>query len=190
MRKVYCYCIIFLSISCLFPLTPRICNHLLSIFAPATPLAAEIGTRDETVGIPPGTTRTERIVTIDPDMIYIGDDGGGGLVYNKQFTVRTVGNKNILSLQVAGIVAVRNDNDSQDYQAGFYADKLYVNGMYIENLNNYVFQEEDQQFRTILVAIPVPVLLPGANKLTVMATGPKGGNYDDFAVREIKLLQW
>jgi hypothetical protein len=189
MRKVYCYCIIFLSISCLFPVTPRICNHLLSIFAPATPLAAELVTSDETAAIPIAAG-AGRVVTIDPDMIYIGDDGGGGLVYNKQFTVRAVGSKNILSLQVAGMVAARNDNDSQDYQAGFYADKLYVNGTYIDNLNNYVSQEEDQQFRTILVSLPSPVLLPGPNKLTVMATGPKGGNYDDFAVREIKLLQW
>ena len=189
MRTFYCYCIIFLSISCLLPVTPRICNQLLSIFAPATPLAAELGTRDETAVIP-GTAGAERVVTIDPDMIYIGDDGGVGLVYNKQFTVRVMGNKNVLSLQVAGMVAARNDNDSQDYQAGFYADKLYVNGTYIENLNAYVSQEEGKEFKTILVSLPPSILLPGSNKLTVMATGPKGGNHDDFAVRELKLLQW
>ena len=189
MRTVYCYCIIFLSISCLFPVTPQICNHLISFFAPATPMAAELEKGDKIAAIPIAVG-AERIITIDPGMICIGDDRGGGLVYSKQFAVRAVGNKNILSLQVAGMVAVRNDDDSQDYQVGFYADKLYVNGTYIENLNKYVSQEEDQQFRTIFVPLPSPVLLPGPNKLTVMATGPKGGNHDDFALREIKLLQW
>jgi hypothetical protein len=190
-RTAYCYCIIFLSISCLFPVTPRICNHLIANLAPATPFAAEMGRGDETAAITSteGAER-ERIVTVDPGMTYIGDDIGVGVVYNKQFTVRAVGSKNILSLQVAGMVGARNDNDSQDYRHGFYTNKLFLNGNYIDNINNYVSQEEDEQFRTILVPLPAASLLPGSNKLTVMATGPKDGNHDDFAVREIKLLQW
>ncbi|OGP52788.1 MAG: hypothetical protein A2Y65_00705 [Deltaproteobacteria bacterium RBG_13_52_11] len=130
------------------------------------------------------------MVAIDPGMIYIGDDGGVGLVYSKKFTLGSVGSKNILSLQVAGMVAVINDEDSEDYSNGFYANKLYINGNYIDNLNNYVYQEEDEQFRAILVPLPSHVLCPGLNKLSVVATGPKQGNHDDFALRGIKLFQW
>ena len=122
-------------------------------------------------------------------MIYIGDDGGVGLVFNKEFTVSSVGNKNILSLEVAGMVGATNDGDSEDYRHGFYTDKLYINGNYIDNLNNYVAREEDEQFRTILVPLLPHVLHPGLNKLMVVAAGPKNGNHDDFALREIKLLQ-
>jgi hypothetical protein len=123
-------------------------------------------------------------------MIYIGDDGGIGLEYKKEFIVRSIGYKNILSLQVAGMVGIRNGQDSEDYRNGFYTNTLYINGIYIDNLNNYVFQEEDEQFRTILVPLPLHVLHPGHNKLTVVAAGPKDGNHDDFALREIKLFQW
>ncbi len=185
-RKFYCYCIFFLSISIIFPLTPQIFFSLVSIFTPDTPLAAEVEKREKTAFMP----GAERIITIDLGMIYIGDDGGVGLTYNKQFTVKSAGSKNILSLEVAGMVAVKNDEDSEDYRNGFYANKLYINGNYIDNLNNYVYQEEDEQFRTILVPLPSHVLCLGPNKLIVMATGPKDGNHDDFALREIKLLQW
>ena len=188
-RKFYCYCIFFLSISIIFPLTPQIFFSLVSIFTPPAPLAAEVEKQEKTAAIP-AVAEAERIVTIDPGMIYIGDDGGVGLVYSKQFTVRSVGSKNILSVQVAGMVAVKNDEDSEDYRNGFYTNKLYINSQYIDNLNNYVYQEEDEQFRTILVPLPSHVLYPGPNKLIVMATGPKSGNHDDFALREIKLLQW
>jgi hypothetical protein len=88
------------------------------------------------------------------------------------------------------MVGVMNGKDSEDYRKGFYTDRLYINGTYIDNLNNYVFQEEDEQFRTILVSLPLNVLRPGLNKLTVVAAGPKDGNHDDFALREIKLFQW
>lgn len=189
MKKAYCYFIIFLSISFLFPITPRLFIHLISIISPATPLAATIEKRDKAATIP-GVPGTETIVTIDPGMIYIGDDGGVGLEYKKEFMVGSVGYKNILSLRVAGMVGATNDGDSEDYRNGFYTDKLYINGIYINNLNNYVSQEEDEQFRTILVPLPLQVLHPGNNKLTVVAAGPKDGNHDDFALREIKLLQW
>lgn len=188
MKKAYCYFIIFLSISFLFPITPRLLIHLISLLPPATPVAAAVETRGKTGAIPV-TAVSERIVTIAPGMIYIGDDGGVGLVFNKEFTVSSVGNKNILSLEVAGMVGATNDGDSEDYRHGFYTDKLYINGNYIDNLNNYVAREEDEQFRTILVPLPSHVLHPGLNKLIVVAGGPKNGNHDDFALREIKLLQ-
>jgi hypothetical protein len=188
-KKAYCYFIIFLSISFLFPVTPRLLIYLISLFPPLTPLATTGEARGKTAAIPIRAV-TERIVTIDPGMTYIGDDGGVGLAFNKEFTVSSVGSKNILSLQVAGMVGATNDGDSSDYRNGFYTDKLYINGNYIDNLNNYVFQEEDEQFRTILVPLPSNVLCPGLNKLKVIAAGPKDGNHDDFAVREIKLLQW
>jgi hypothetical protein len=176
-RRAYCYCIIFLSLSILFPLTP------------ATPLAAEIEKQDGTAAIP-SMPRAERMITIDPGMIYVGDDGGVGLEYKKEFTLRFVGSKNVLSLQVAGMVAVMNGKDSEDYHNGFYTNKLYINGNYIDNLNNYCSQEEDQQFRTISVPIPSLALRPGLNKFSVVATGSKDGNHDDFVLREIKLFQW
>jgi hypothetical protein len=187
-RRVYCYSIIFLSLSFLFPITPRICNYVISIFPLYTLHTA--ATQGDVLAAIPNSPSAERSVTIEPGMVYIGDDGGGGLVYTKQFTVRAIGSKNCLSLQVAGVVGTLNDNESQDYHNGFYTDKLYINGNYIDNLNNYCNQEEDQQFRIITVPLASAVLLPGSNKLTIIAAGPKGGNYDDFAVREIKLLQW
>jgi hypothetical protein len=122
-------------------------------------------------------------------MTYIGDDKGGNLEYNKEFTLRSVGSKNTLSLQVAGMVAAHNDNESIDYHNGFFTNKLYINGNYIDNLNNYVYQEEDRTFRTILVPLPAHVLRPGLNELAVMSEGPKCGNHDDFALKEIKLFQ-
>jgi hypothetical protein len=189
MRRAYCYCIIFLSLSILFPLTPRVFVHVISIFSPATPLAAEIEKQDGTAAIP-SMPRAERMITIDPGMIYVGDDGGVGLEYKKEFTLRSVRSKNVLSLQVAGMVAVMNGKDSEDYRNGFYTNKLYINGNYIDNLNNYCYQEEDEQFRTISVPIPSLVLRPGLNKFSVVATGPKEGNHDDFVLREIKLFQW
>ncbi|MCJ7663654.1 MAG: hypothetical protein MUO24_05380 [Desulfobacterales bacterium] len=189
MRRVYCYVIIFLAISILLPITPVVFLRLISFFSPANPFAATVAERDETAVIPIGAA-TKRIVTIDPGMIYIGDDGGSGLEYKKEFMVRSIGYKNILSLQIAGMVGATNDGDSEDYSNGFYTNKLYINGNYIDNLNNYVFQEEDEQFRTILVSLPLNVLRPGNNKLIVVAAGPKDGNHDDFALREIKLLQW
>jgi hypothetical protein len=189
MKKVYCYFIIFLSVSFLFPVTPQIFIRLLSILAPPTPLAAEVGKRDILATLP-GLAGAENIVTIDPEMAYIGDDGGVGLVYEKEFTLRSVGSRNILSLRVAGMVAVRNHNASEDYSNGFYTNKLYINGHYIDNLNNYCFHEEDRTFRNIVVPLASDILHPGRNKLIVMAKGPKGGNHDDFAVSEIKLYQW
>jgi hypothetical protein len=187
-KKAYCYFIIFLAISFLFPLTPRVFIHLISFFAPATPFAAEIGKRDKTAAIA-NVIGMEKIFAIDQGMIYIGDDGGVGLEYKKEFSLSSVGSKNILSLQVAGIVAAHNAKDSEDYQNGFYADTLYINGNYIDNLNNYVNHEEDEQFRTILVPLPSHVLRPGLNKLIVISAAPKNGNHDDFALRDIKLLQ-
>ncbi|MBN1255765.1 MAG: hypothetical protein JXA50_10875 [Deltaproteobacteria bacterium] len=131
-----------------------------------------------------------KTIIIDPEMSYIGDDNSGvGLEYQKEFTLGSVGSKNTLSLQVAGMVAVRNDNESTDYRNGFFTNKLYINGNYIDNLNNYVYQEEDRTFRTIQVPLPSHVLRPGINKLIVTAKGPKCGNHDDFALKEIKLLQ-
>jgi len=188
-KKAYCYFIMFLAISILIPVTPVIFLRMISFFSPATPLAATVAERDETAAIPIGAA-TKRIVTIDPGMIYIGDDGGIGLVYKKDFTIRSVGSKNILSLQIAGMVGATNDGDSEDYRNGFYTNTLYINGSYVDNLNNYVYQEEDEQFRPILVSLPLSVLRPGLNKLSVVAAGPKAGNHDDFALREIKLLQW
>ena len=188
MKRVYSYCIIFLSVSFLFPITPRICNYVISIFPQAIPQTA-VAQGAVLAAIPTGP-EAERVVTIEPEMVIIGDDRGGGLVYTRQFTVRAIGSKNCLSLQVAGIVGALNDNESQDYRHGFYADKLYINGNYVDNLNNYCNQEEDEQFRTITVPLPSAVLLPGANKLTIIAAGPKGGNHDDFAIREVKLVQW
>jgi hypothetical protein len=188
-KKAYCYFIIFLAISFIFPITPRVFIHLISIFAPATPLAAELGNRDKTAAIA-NVAGAETIVAIDAGMIYIGDDGGVGLKYKRDFSIRSVGSKNILSLQVAGIVAAHNAKDSEAYRNGFYADTLYINGHYIDNLNNYVDHEEDEQFRTILVPLPSNVLSSGLNKLIVIAAGPKNGNHDDFALRDIKLLQW
>jgi hypothetical protein len=188
-KKAYCYFIIILAISILIPVTPLLFLRLVSLLSPATPLAATVEARGKTAAIPVRAV-TERIVTIDPGMIYIGDDGGVGLVFNKGFTLTSVGRKNILSLQVAGMVGATNDGDSEDYRNGFYTDKLYINGNYIDNLNNYVSQEEDKQFRTILVPLPSNVLCTGLNRLSVIAAGPKDSNHDDFALREIKLLQW
>jgi hypothetical protein len=186
---VYCYFITFLAVAVLIPATPLIFFRMASFLAPATPLVAPMaeGNTRSTLPIRAGA---ERIVTIDLGTIYIGDDGGVGLEYKKEFTVISLGDKNILSLQVAGIVGAINDADSDDYRHGFYADKLYINDAYIDNLNNYCFQQEDQQFRTILVALPPHVLSPGPNKLSIIATGPKDDNHDDFVLREIKLLQW
>jgi len=188
-KKAYCYFIIFLAISILIPVTPVIFLRVISFLSPATPLAATVAEGDKTAAILIRTA-TERIVTIDPGIIYMGDDGGVGLEYIKEFIVRSVGSKNILSLQVAGMVGATNDGDSEDYRNGFYTDRLYINGIYVNNLNNYFSQEEDKQFRTILISLPSNVLCPGLNKLSVVAAGPKDGNHDDFALREIKLLQW
>lgn len=189
MRKAYCYGIIILAIVSLFPATPRTLFRLTSSLFPRTPSqTAEVETR-YTSAARPSVAEAESSVTIDPGTIYIGDDGGVGLVYEKEFMVRSVKSTNTLSLHVAGMVAVRNDNESEDYKNGFYTNKLYINGHYIDNLNNYVFQEEDRTFRPILVPLPADILRPGLNKLVVMARGPKGGNHDDFALREIKLIQ-
>jgi hypothetical protein len=187
-RKVYCYCIIFLSVSFLFPITPRICNFVISIFTNAIPPTAT--TQGDVLAAIPAGPDAGRIVSIEPGMVYMGDDGGVGLEYTRHFAVSAIGSKNSLSLQVAGIVGAQNDNDSEDYQHGFYADKLYINGNYVDNLNNYCFQEEDRQFRTITVSLPSGVLHPGLNKIAIIATAPKNGNHDDFALREIKLQQW
>ena len=186
MRRVYCYCIIFLSVSFLFPITPQICNYIISIFPQAIPPAAH-GTA--LAAIPSGP-EVERVVLIEPEMVFIGDEGRAGLVYTKHFTVRAIESKNCLSLQVAGVVGAMNDDESQDYRNGFYVDKLYINGKYVDNLNNYCNQEEDQQFRTITVPLPSAVLRPGSNKITIIAAGPKDGNHDDFAIQELKLIQW
>jgi hypothetical protein len=136
----------------------------------------------------PSVAEAESSVTIDPGTIYIGDDGGVGLVYEKEFMVKSVKSTNTLSLHVAGMVGAHNDNDSEDYKNGFYTNTLYINGHYIDNLNNYVFQEEDRTFRPILVPLPADTLRPGLNKLVVIAKGPKGGNHDDFVLKEIKLI--
>jgi len=190
-RRVYCYFIIFLAISLLFPVTPRVFFSVISILYATSPLplTAPVEKQDQPVTIP-SAAGAESTVPIDAGIIYMGDDGGVGLVYTKEFIIRSVGSNNILSLNVAGMVAVSNDDDSADYRKGFYTNKLYINGNYIDNLNNYIYQEEDKTFRTILVPLPSHVLLPGVNKLVVAAIGPKGGNHDDFALREIKLLQW
>ena len=123
-------------------------------------------------------------------MIYRGNDGRVGREYKKEFTSRSVESKKVLSLQVAGLVAVMNGKDSEDYRNGFYSNKLYINGNYIDNLNNYCYQEEDEQFRTISVPIVSLVLRPGLNNFSVVATGPTDGNHNDFVLREIKLFQW
>jgi len=87
------------------------------------------------------------------------------------------------------MVAAHNDNESVDYHNGFFTNKLYINGNYIDNLNNYVYQEEDRTFRTILVPLPSHALRSGINKVMITAECPKCGNHDDFALKEIKLLQ-
>ena len=189
MRKIFCYLIIFLALSSLVPATPHAFVFLISSIFPVTPRAVEVEKRDETATLT-SVAEAERSVTIDQGTIYIGDDGGVGLVYEKEFTLRSVASTNTLSLRVAGMVAVRNDNESEDYKNGFYTNKLYINGHYIDNLNNYVYQEEDRTFRTVLVPLSSDILRPGLNKLVVMAKGPKGGNHDDFALQAIKLVQW
>jgi hypothetical protein len=185
MRRVFNYCIISLAVISFFPATPRLFFRLISSPSPTNLKAVE---RDKTAALT-SVAEAKIIVTIDPGTIYIGDQGGVGLVYEKEFIVRSVGDKNTLSLRVAGIVGARNDDESQDYNNGFYTNKLYINGHYIDNLNNYCHQEEDRTFRTILVPLPSEVLRPGRNELIVRAKGPKDGNHDDFAIREIKLFQ-
>ena len=186
MRKGFSYCIIFLLISSLFPVTPRLFFRLISNLSQATPQSEQCN-KTALLSSGEGTTRT---IMIDSEMSYIGDHKKGvGLEYHKEFTLESVGSKNTLSLRVAGMVAVRNDNESEDYHNGFYTNKLYINGNYVDNLNNYIYQEEDRTFRTVLIPLPSHVLRPGLNKLIVMAKGPKDGNHDDFAVKDIKLLQ-
>ena len=187
MQRFFSYCIIILAITSFFPPTHRLFFHLISNSSPSAPPAVESEQGDTTVWLPT-VLGTERCITIDPGTIYIGDDGGVGLVYQKEFTLESVGSENTLSLRVAGMVGARNDNESDDYENGFYTNKLYINGHYIDNLNDYVFQEEDRTFRPILVPLPSDILRPGRNKLVVMAKGPKGGNHDDFALQEIKLV--
>ena len=182
MKKGFSYCIIILLILGLFPATPRLFFSLISNISQATPQSEQY----KKISSVEEMTKT---IIIDPDMSYIGDDRGVGLEYQKEFTLGSVGSKNTLSLQVAGMVGVRNDNESADYRNGFFTNKLYINGNYIDNLNNYVYQEEDRTFRTIQVPLPSHVLRPGINKIIVTAKGPKCGNHDDFALKEIKLLQ-
>ena len=189
MQRFFSYCIIVLAITSFFPPTHRLFFYLISNPFLSSPPAAECEQGDTTVRLPT-VSGAEKCVTIDPGTIYIGDDGGVGLVYQKEFTLESVGSENTLSLRVAGMVGARNDNESDDYENGFYTNKLYINGHYIDNLNDYVFQEEDRTFRPILVPLPSDILRPGRNKLVVMAKGPKGGNHDDFALCDIKLLQW
>lgn len=191
MPRVYRYVVVYLAIVILFPFTPRVVFGLISILSGAEPFPLTVGVvkHNQTVVIP-GISGAERIVTIDPGMTYIGDDKGGNLEYNKAFSLQSVGSKNTLSLRVAGMVAVHNDNESIDYHNGFYTNKLYINGNYIDNLNNYVYQEEDRTFRTILIPLPSNALRLGINKLIITAQGPKCGNHDDFALCEIKLVQW
>jgi len=184
MRKGFSYCIIFLLISALFPVTPRLFFRLLSSLSQATPQSEQCDT-----AFLSSLEEATRTIVIDTEMSYIGDNKGVGLEYQKEFTLGSVGSKNTLSLRVAGMVAVRNDNESEDYHNGFYTNKLYVNGNYVDNLNNYIYQEEDRTFRTIMIPLPSHVLRPGLNKLIVIAKDPKGGNHDDFALKEIKLLQ-
>ena len=183
MRRFFGYCIIILAITSFFPATPRLFIRLISNFPPTANFEQR-----EAAATTSNVSGGERCDTIDPGIIYIGDDGGVGLVYEKEFTLTSVERKHALSLRVAGMVAVRNDNDSEDYNNGFYTNKLYINGHYIDNLNNYCFHEEDRTFRTILVTLPPDILRPGLNKLVVMAKGPKGGNHDDFALQAIKLV--
>jgi len=187
LRKIVAYCIIILAIASFFPATPRLFCRLIASVPPTAHQAAVSEKCDMTVTIP-SVSGAERYVTIDPGTIYIGDDGGVGLVYEKEFIIRAVENKNILTLRVAGMVGARNDNESEDYNNGFYTNKLYINEYYIDNLNNFVHHEEDRKFRTIFVPLPPNILRPGRNKLTVMAGGPKGGNHDDFVIQEIKLV--
>lgn len=191
MRRVYCYFIIFVAIAILVPITPQVFFGFISIISAANPhpLTATVEQQDQTAALS-NVAGAERIVAIDSRTTYIGDDNGGTLEYNKEFTLQSVGSKNTLSLGVAGMVAVCNDNESIDYRNGFFTNKLYVNGNYIDNLNNYVHQEEDRTFRTILVPLPSHTLRLGINRLMITAQGPKCGNHDDFALREIKLFQW
>ena len=183
MRRFFSYCIIILAITSFFPATPRLFFRLIPNFPPKANFEQR-DTAAATSNVPGG----EKCVTIDPGTIYIGDDGGVGLVYEKEFTLTSVERKHALSLRVAGMVAVRNDDESEDYRNGFYTNKLYINGHFIDNLNNYCYHEEDRTFRPILVPLPPDILRPGRNKLVVMAKGPKRGNHDDFALREIKLI--
>jgi hypothetical protein len=183
MRKFFSYCIIILAITSFFPATPRLFFRLIPNFPPT----ANFEQRD-TATTASNVSGGARCVTIEPGTIYIGDDGGVGLVYEKEFILTSVERKHSLSLRVAGMVGARNDNDSEDYNNGFYTNKLYINGHYIDNLNNYCFHEEDRTFRPILVPLSSDILRPGLNKLVVMAKGPKGGNHDDFALQAIKLV--
>lgn len=190
MPRIYHYVVVFLAIVILFPVTPRVVFGLISILSGAEPfpLTARVVQQNQTAAIP-SISEAERTVAIDSRMTYIGDDKGGNLEYNKEFSLQSVGSKNTLSLGVAGMVAVCNDNESADYHNGFFINKLYINGHYIDNLNNYVYQEEDRTFRTIRVSIPSHALRPGINKLMITAECPKRGNHDDFVLKEIKLLQ-
>ncbi len=190
MPRVYYYVVVFLAIAILFPATPRVVFGLISILSVTDPLplTETVEKQDQTAAIP-NIAGAERIVDIDSRMTYIGDDKGGNLEYTKEFILRSVGSKNTLCLWVAGMVAAHNDNESVDYQNGFFTNKLYINGNYIDNLNNYVYQEEDRTFRTILVPLPSHALRSGINKLMITAECPKRGNHDDFALKEIKLLQ-
>jgi hypothetical protein len=187
MRRFISYGIIILAITSFFPATHRLFFRLISNISLITPLAVETENRDMTA-TSPSVAGTERCVIIDPRTIYIGDDGGVGLVYEKEFTLTSVECKHTLSLRVAGMVGVCNDNESEDYNNGYFTNKLYINEHYIDNLNNYCFQEEDRTFRPILVPLPSDILRPGRNKLVIMARGPKGGNHDDFAIQNIELV--
>jgi hypothetical protein len=189
MRRVVSYCIIIFAITSFFPATPRLFFRLISNLSPAPPQATKSEKHDQTTSMH-SVSGTDRSVTIDPGTIYIGDDSGVGLVYQKEFTLGSIGMENTLSLRVAGMVGARNDNESEDYNNGFYTNKLYINGHYIDNLNNYCHQEEDRTFRTILIPLPSNILRLGSNKLIVIAKGPKGGNHDDFALQAIKIVQW
>jgi hypothetical protein len=187
MRRFFSYGIIILALISFFPATHRLFFRLISNISLTTPIAVETENRDMTA-TSPSVSGTERCVTIDPRTIYIGDDGGVGLVYEKEFTLTSVEHTHTLSLRVAGMVGARNDNESEDYKNGYFTNKLYINEQYIDNLNNYCFQEEDRTFRTILVPLPPDILRPGRNTLVVMAKGPKGGNHDDFALQEIRII--
>jgi hypothetical protein len=187
MRRYFSYGIIILAITSFFPATHRLFFRLIANIPFATHSAVESEKRNMAASMP-SVSETKRCDTIDPGTIYIGDDGGVGLVYAKEFTLTSVEPKHTLSLRVAGMVGARNDNESEDYNNGFFNNKLYINEHYIDNLNNYCFQEEDRTFRTILVPLPSDILRPGRNKLVVMAKGPKGGNHDDFALQSIKLI--
>jgi hypothetical protein len=188
MQRFLSYCIIILALTSFFPPTHRLFFRFISNYFPSTPTVTE-GNKEDVTTRMPTALGAGRCVTVDPRMTYIGDDRGGNLEYNKEFTLRSVGTINTLALQVAGMVGARNDNESVDYHNGFYTNRLYINGHFIDNLNNYCFQEEDKTFRPIRIHLPSHTLRPGINTLMIVAQGPKFGNHDDFALKEIKLLQ-